>query len=397
MKPIHERLRRVVARAIESQLPMSVHDDQQAQLETADLLVRSALVDGQFGDLFASEPQGFGSGNTAIMVARLEATLSFVVKVDRSPGVVAEAHLLKQFATEPALPHATRETFPRIYAIDDVGPIFGYLMESLEGYVPLSETIAGGDDVIGSQILAVAWQRLLEPAYRATRQQRLVPNVTEDYFVRAARRLQAAASEGLLPGSDAPLRIVAGGETVEFARGWGEAVARASNRLRAVAPCFGTFVHGDPNPENVLWRAEGNGNVAVRLIDPKDWRVGDYLFDAAKIGHYLRVTSPVGRLPCAASQQSDGTCRTVQYTTDGLRAKAALEEGFLGLVAEFAAEAEGPMWRVRYELAVAANLLAIAGPRLARARARDGARQTTLGLVAFGEGLRLLQAADLER
>lgn len=84
-----------------------------------------------------------------------------------------------------------------------------------------------------------------------------------------------------------------------------------------------------------------DGGLRVRLIDPKDWGRGDYLFDAAKMGHYLRVTSRV------EDRHGD-----------------------------------------RYELAVAVNLLGIVGPRSERAAHGGPATDSTLGLIAFAEGLR---------
>jgi hypothetical protein len=401
LKRIEERLNAVVAEAIERQLDDLADgdesEDQRVQRLTADQLVRDALASGQFGDVAVAPLRSFRDGNTALLVARIETTLTFVVKVDRSPGLVAEAHHLRHASTDPNLPEKTRRAFPKIYAIDDVGPIFGYLMENLEEYSTFASALSAHDVTLPMRILEAAWTKVLAPAYLTTRQRRIVPNVAEDYFVRAEGRLLRASELGHLPACDESISIRAGDAGVDIADGWGPVLEAARTRVSAVAPPFSTFVHGDPNPENVLWRVEEDGEVEIRLIDPKDWRNGDYLFDAAKIGHYLRVTSPVER-QCPVVEPTRSRSRmSIEYGIETFAAHAQLEKQLLRLVAETAEDADPPdcaSWRERYDLALAANLLGIAGPRLERGAVNGEVRDTTLGWIAFAEGLRLLASSE---
>lgn len=368
-------------------------DDATAQRSTAQQLVRRALVDGQVGDARIMEMSGFSSGNTAMLVARVQSTLSFVVKVDRSSAIVAEAQLLRRIATDPTLPAAIRKAFPAVYAIDDEPPVYGYLMENLEGYAALRTGLIERDERSVSALLTGLWSALLEPAYTATVSTRMLPNVSEDYFERAEQRLMTAASKGLLPKPNSPLRIDAGDTTVDIKGGWGHALRQAGKYLQTVAPAFSTFVHGDPNPENILWREDIDGAVSFRLIDPKHWRTGDYLWDIAKIGHYLRVTAPVEHQGSAVRVRSAGNAHELIYDAANLGWHRSAEADLLGGVRQFAERAavnDSTGWQERYELAVAANLLGIVGPRLAKASSAGDSRNQELATVAFGEGLRIL-------
>lgn len=394
MKRIEEELNAVVAEAIGRQLddsPADGADDQRAQKLTAHQLVKDALAGGQFGVVTVSDLRSFAGGNTAMLVARVDTTLSFVVKVDRSPSLVAEAHHLRHASTDPRLPEATRRAFPQIYAVDGIGPIYGYLMENLEDYATFASLLVDDDHNMRSRVLELAWSEVLAPAYLATRQKRVIPNVVEDYFVRAEDRLGRAVELGLLPARDVPISIRADDLALDIGTGWGPLLDSARERLQSVAPPFSTFVHGDPNPENILWGRSEDGAVRVRLIDPKDWGRGDYLFDAAKIGHYLRVTSPVEA--ASPSVEVSRSASAVDYERAGLGVHEELESKLLALVATTAQDHDLPdneRWRERYELAIAANLLGIVGPRLAQATEDERGTDFALGWIAFAEGLRML-------
>lgn len=391
---IEEELSAVVAEAIGRQLDdapaIDESEDQRAQRLTAHQLVKDALAGGQFGAVTVSDLHSFSGGNTAMLVARVNTTLTFVVKVDRSPALVAEAHHLRHASTDPRLPEATRQAFPQIFAVDDVGPIYGYLMENLEDYSTFASLLVGDDLAMRERVLELAWRDVLAPAYLATRQRRVIPNIVEDYFVRADDRLGRAVELGLLPARNVALSIRTDEGTLQIADGWGPLLDRARDRLDDVAPPFSTFVHGDPNPENILWGPTKDGDPRVRLIDPKDWGKGDYLFDAAKIGHYLRVTSPVeDRHP--AVEVSLAAAPVIEYDRAMLTANEGLESKLLELVAVTAQDAALPdneRWRERYDLAIAANLLGIVGPRLERAAEDGDGTDFTLAWIAFAEGLR---------
>lgn len=396
---IEEELSAVVAEAIGRQLddaPLGDEsEDQRAQRLTAHQLVKDALAGGQFGAITVSDLHSFAGGNTAMLVARVNTTLTFVVKVDRSPSLVAEAHHLRSASTDPRLPEATRRAFPQIFAVDDVGPIYGYLMESLEDYATFASLLVDDDPAMRERVLEVAWNDVLAPAYLATRQKRVIPNVVEDYFVRAESRLCRAVERGLLPAPDTPIVIRSDGGAIEIPTGWGPQLDDARARLEQVAPPFSTFVHGDPNPENILWGRTDDGEPRVRLIDPKDWGHGDYLFDAAKIGHYLCVTSPVEH-DDPPVEVSLAAATSIEYDREALTAHQKLESSLQTHVARTAEDHGLPdheRWRDRYELAMAANLLGIVGPRLERAADGGPATDFTLGWIAFAEGLRRLAAS----
>jgi hypothetical protein len=173
-------------------------------------------------------------------------------------------------------------------------------------------------------------------------------------------------------------------------------IDRAARRLDDVRPRFSTFVHGDPNPENVMWRSDPSGNFTFRLIDPKDWWTGDYLFDVAKLIHYIRVTSPVQHLRLATEHVVDGTVSFYRYDAGPLDPHHDAVTQLVDLVGTFAGDNAHPDvsgWRVRLDLAIAANLLGIAGPRLMAAAQASNDADRHLGIIALGEGLSMLMTA----
>lgn len=378
-------LRDVVMAAIDEQMPAgvggSLEEDVEAQRNTAEQLVREALGSGQISPSQLTHIERFERGNTAMLVARVDTTLSFVVKVDRSRDLVAEAHLLRRIASDTALPTELRCAFPKIYAIDDEGPIYGYLMEDLSSFQPLVSAFSGEHHARREHVVETLWTTVLEPAYRSSRQTRLAPNVAEDFFERAETRLNAAVTAGILVPGDKPLRIL----DLELPDGWAPLLKQAEELLVTCLPTFGTFVHGDPNPENILYK-EQNEQFQFKLIDPKAWYIGDYLFDVAKLTHYLRLTEPVERQRLKVEgAEIEGTFM-IDYDEVPLRGHESVERVLLRLVRSFAEHpevADCKNWRIRYDLAVAANLLAIAGPRLKR-------QDRAVGLMAFAEGLRAL-------
>ena len=266
-------------------------------------------------------------------------------------------------------------------------------MENLEAYSTFADALVSVDQHRQIEILEHAWTHVLAPAYLSTRESRMIPNVVEDYFGRADARLSAAAKLGLLPSRGTRFSIRSDTDTFEFDNGWGPVLDEARARLLRVAPSFSTFVHGDPNPENILWELGEDEQIRIRLIDPKDWRNGDYVFDAAKIGHYLRVTSPVEEDPPHVTAEFEPDGGTIEYSRSGLRGHHVVEAKLLELVrttAEDSSLREHESWAERYELAIAANLLGIAGPRLENGSTSGTSSDSALGWIAFAEGLRVL-------
>ena len=350
---------------------------------TAERLVREALVRGHAGDAEVGSVERFGAGNTAMLVASVQTSISFVVKVDTSKALLNEAHLLQRIAGDPSLPATTRRAFPRIFAIDDVGPLYGYLMEDLSEHEPLHLALRRGDP--GSAVVVERlWDDVLAPAYRATARPRLAPQLWEDYFGRAELRILDAAARGNLPEACEPVTLALDGSALDLPGGWGPLLISARQRLQSVAPAFGTWVHGDPNPENALWSPGTDGRLRFRLLDPKDWWTGDYLFDVAKLGHYAGVTlaaeagQVVVETACAADGWHFAVSRLPEY---GLAVEAAL----LARVELLAIELSDKHWRMRYQFARAANLLSVAGGRASRPELSEA--QLRLTHILFARGL----------
>ncbi len=368
---------------------------------TAENLVRAALSAGRADDIDISQISRFSAGNSTDFVARVETTVSFVVKVDLSPAIVAEAELLRRITSDPTLPAATRIAFPDVYAIDSAGPVYGYAMENLDDFVPTSDLLANPETHAQAlDVLAAAWRDLLQPAYAATARDRLAHNLHADYFGRARSRLSLASSAGLLPGPEVALSIengIDGG--LHVPGGWGGILREAELRLENARPPFGTWIHGDPNPENIMCLTEPSIGADVRLLDPKDWWVGDYIFDAAKILHYVRVTSPVESQAIPAALDIGSERSLISYdrsTFADLRGCSPFAD-CLEAFARDGTEWEDPRWRERLWLAEAANLIGIVGPRLIKAERSSSPRDRCLGVIALAEAIRLvMNAGDQE-
>ncbi|MEJ7783452.1 MAG: aminoglycoside phosphotransferase family protein [Solirubrobacteraceae bacterium] len=356
----------------------------------AQQLVGEAIAAGTIGTSKIASPKPFAAGNTAMMVGSVTASLDFVVKVDSSAKVAREARLLQRISTDTKLPELLRHAFPTIYAVADSAPLYGYLMEHLDGYKPLHETLKTKDSSAG-RVLSRLWDDLLMPAYEATVTARR-PDIVDDYIGRVRERF---AGSPHVPSPDQPLLIDASpAPAIDIPYGWGPLLERAEIRVTELAPPFGTFVHGDPNPENIMWREDGE--LEIRLIDPKDWWIGDPLYDIAKIGHYLRVTGPVEQGKVQASRDDNGQATIIEYDAGALDAHAKLEKDLVDAYEGFATAASGtsgksrdPSWRERYDFAVASNLLGIVANRAEKGESDDVQRH--LAWIAFGEGMRLLE------
>lgn len=393
MSSARGQLEHAVADAISAQLGTEIEEsslprDVAIRL-TAERLVQEALSKGHAGDAELSDVHRFAAGNTAMMVARVDARMSYVVKVDTSPTLVHEAHYLQRMSSDPMLPPSTRAAFPRVFAIDDVGPIYGYLMEDLEGFAPMHIALREAHPR-GGELVTGFWATVLEPGYRASLRRRLAHDLWEDFFGRALERLSTASERGVLPAPNEPLRICVGSEVTKLDKGWSAEIEACRDLLSAVRPAFGTWVHGDPNPENALWREDAQG-VTFRALDPKDWWTGDYLFDAAKLGHYVVVTSPLEAGSVARATLRKGC--DFELDEELFAAGKLVEAHLLDRVEAFAQEVGDSCWRIRYQLAFAANLLSIAGPRAQRAFESDDEVQADLSLAALTFGLVTLRRA----
>lgn len=357
-----------------------------------DGLVLAGLAGGSGTHAKSWTVEPLAGGNTALGVSRVTVTSSMILKEHVDPALVDEARLLQRIKTDPALPDVTRDAFPEVYEIDDVGPVYAYLMEDLSDCTALRDTLSSESPVVVAELIRALWVGLLEPTYRATRMTRLLPNPDEDYVLRARDRLVQAAGAGLVPSPDRAITLRYDGQELRLG-GWEAGLGRAARLLPLVRPNYSTFVHGDPNPENLLWRHAGPAGLQFRMIDPKAWFHGDYVFDLAKLCHYLRVTHPVEHHGLRADVHHGEAETVIEYSRALLPDPPAAERLLLEEVTAFATDPRIPDatgWELRFELAVAANLLGIVGPRLARAAAQGDRRHADLAWIALAEGLRLL-------
>lgn len=270
-----------------------------------DLLAQALATSGVRDNAEWEVADQFSSGNTAEWVGRLDLTIPCVLKLDKVHKLVEEALVLREARERRDLPEPFRACLPRIYAIRDTPPLFAYLMERFPkppfaGFDELLFTdVADGDGPppdIGT-LAGRLTNRLLDlllAAYRGSRNARLRPSISADYVDRIRGRLVAAAEvdETFL---SRPVHSEAHDRTYRPWQDYLRALTDARSKIEALAPPFTTFVHGDPNPENVLGHVELAG-VHLRFIDVKEWHNGDYLFDIAKYLHYLIVTGPVEKL-----------------------------------------------------------------------------------------------------
>jgi hypothetical protein len=162
VNPTPFSLQLLITEAISSQLGGSdqadLADKDALIQETAERLLDEAFSSGRIRDATIAEMRAFSAGNSSMMVARLAIDLTLGVKIDTNPDVVAEADLLRRAGEDTSLPEATREAFPRIYAVDRVGPIYGYLMEDLSGHCCIERDLF---EPMSNSCPGSGWTRLL--------------------------------------------------------------------------------------------------------------------------------------------------------------------------------------------------------------------------------------------
>jgi hypothetical protein len=255
-------------------------------------------------------------------------------------------------------------------------------MEAFVGFEGFEKICFSGK--FGEQAIHRVGNRILDllfGAYESSRTTLTKPNLVALYVGRIEERLQAAAKLDTDFAKILNRQLIINDE--EFDTPWSYLEVIAS-RLQTWEPSFTTFVHGDPNPENVLVK-EGAAGVEVRFIDTKEWPAADYLFDVGKLLHYLAVTGPAERGAEKSTASVDAAASTIRYALP-----------FYGAVAKFIAHAEerlarfaiqklaDPQWEARYALSMASNLLGLPAGRFEKKR-RDSA------FITYAEGLRWLK------
>jgi hypothetical protein len=225
---------------------------------------------------------------------------------------------------------------------------------------------------------------LLFLGYEASLNRRSLPSLREDYFERIRERLKEVQTKD---PAFAPRPLIVNGQALAP---WDAYLAVIETDLDAITPPFSTVAHGDPNPGNLMLRDAESSELEVKLIDPKEWEHGDYLFDIAKITHFLDGTGPIEN-PTSPSavvlnwpETDDGGSLVVEYQVEQPVWTTDLVERCLSRSKRFADAHGDRNWTARYELAMASNLLGLPLGRLNKGR-RDAA------LLLYLQGLQHLQ------
>ena len=355
-------------------------------------LLARAQSAGRSARPFQVISEALRGGHSADIVGRVEARTSYVCKVHRDPALVSEARLIKRRKQNTALPRRVRDAWPRVYAIHDRAP-FAYLMEDLseaDGWTSLQACLfpkTGGDPSPDRSVRKLeAVLDVLFEEYQATIDKRMVSSIRQDFVIRIRDRLRMAESMSRVFRSR-PLTI-----NGEHCAPWKDSLGRIEALgvgLERFAPPFSTDVHGDSNPGNLFTRTIGSSD-EVKLIDPKPFDRGDYLFDVAKITHAIEATGPIERSVAFSHEAGDPmseATNALNYTFIRHPETNALVEACLARVAQFAEQHGDVRWRERYQLAMAANLLGLPANRFQHA-----ADQRPLDAIAlYAEGLRWLE------
>jgi hypothetical protein len=331
-------------------------------------------------------------GNTAEVVAQLTLHAPFVFKLDTSkPKLAEEGRMMRNVRANPKLPDRFKQAWPIIYAIRDQAP-FAYLMEYFprqDGWISLEDRLfPTAEQLPASPVEAIRCSHavldVLFLGYQASKEKRALPNILEDYVARISERLATATGKDPRFASR-PLRI--NGETFEPWQNYVELLNGNKDYLDKITPRFTTVAHGDPNPGNVLLRLSLDG-IEVKLIDPKEWETGDYLFDIAKLTHFIQGTGPIEKpassTKTAAMVSDSGAIAELAYQFETPHWTSDIVAACLDRVRQFAAANDDEHWQARYELAMASNLLGLPVGRLEKNRP-DAA------LALYGEGLRWLK------
>lgn len=352
----------------------------------ADDLIRQALSSGfELGFNLVHEPAT--SGSTALQVLKVSPSIPLVVKVDKRRKLVEEAEVLRHIQDRSDLPLDFRRCFPKVLAIRATSPIYAYLMEQFEsrrGYRSAHEELLDPetDARHAVRVTTAVLDRLLA-AYEASRNPRLRVSIMEDYVSRIAERLNEAAALATVFQA-APVRVTQHGRTYLPWTEYVKAIDDHATAVEALAPPFVTFVHGDPNPENVIIRIT-TAEVDVKFIDVKEWRDGDYMFDITKFLHYLEVTAPAEKLSGATATANVGSGGDPIEINHHLSVPSWVEDvktTTLSRVRAFATDRD-PAWELRYSLGMAATLLGVPATR-----ERKGLHVSALS--TYAEGLRYL-------
>lgn len=366
-----------------------------AATEVADELLQEALASGFPLGGHTIEKNILGGGNTAEVVARLTLNASFAFKCDSNASKLAEEGEVMRRIKRNDLPGISlsqrfRQAWPEIYAVRRKPP-YAYLMEFFprtDGWISLEDRLY---PAVGIQQPAFSdagrWINtvldLLFDGYQSSIDRRRRPSLGADYVTRIQERLIQTAE---LDKRFSPRPIIINGQRMRPWTDYLEDIEKRSSFLDEMTPQFSTVTHGDPNPGNLMIRS-GVSQVEIKLIDPKDWMTGDYLFDITKLTHFLEATGPVekpfrGDAPTTRFELTGNTAH-VEYAFDTPAWTSSIIDSCLTRSRQFALANGDRQWQARYELGMCANLLGLPLGRVTKGH--DSA-----ALILFSEGLRWL-------
>ncbi len=366
--------------------------------EIAQDLLAEALQNGFPINEIRFEARPVSEGSSAEIVARIRMALRFIFKVDSTQKLVHEAQTIQRIRSDLHLPQTFRDRFPRVYALRHQATPYAYLMEEFaaeDGFRSLAQELFDSRlvdealEIQGRYLLKEVLAAMLEGYSNSVNRRKRITLWGEEYLGRIDDRLKAAAE--ISPCFEARPVIVNG----KSLRAWSEYLRMFEDnrhKIDALAPPFTTVVIGDPNPENVLLRyltgVDLSTSVDVRFIDPKDWGEGDYVFDLAKLAHYIHATGPTERLPGkqVSWQLTDKGSLIIDYTLP----RGVWIENLTNLVRENVITIGGVLGdtsraKLRFDLAMSANLLGLPLNRWSKKNLRDEA------LVLYAEGLLWLE------
>jgi hypothetical protein len=358
-------------------------------------LLREALDRGIPQIATTTDISELSGGAASDFVFRARTQLSFVIKVQLDPKLREEALWLA--SRHPDVPDSTPwgTLFPRVLSHHLSSPPYAYAMEDFrreDGYRDLASWIF--DDQLlqpardaQARALLEAVLKRLSSVYETSRSANSSPNLEgEAYLKRIEGRMQHA--ERLFRGFSAAT-VVIDGTTFRSWRVYLDQVRSNRDKAEAFFPNFETAVHGDAHPGNIIIRIKstgtGNTEPEIRLIDPKGWTNGDYVFDLAKLAHYLEVTGPIERLRLDAdfefrSEEDRFVLENAPKSPDWTQ---SLERFVFERVSTLSRKIGDTGAEQRYELAMASALLGTVPLRWEKG-------QRSLAVLMYASGLRWL-------
>ena len=353
--------------------------------ELVERLIRDAFENGFM------EPPGFHfettklfGGAVAQSVGRASSNTEFAYKADTSPDLLKQAQTLRLLRDGDILPSECRDLYPRVYSLLPDGPPFTYLMEFFgSGYTRLSDYLFRGANTAPVEDVI---RPLLDTVFHLfeTRHDVLLPHPRAIYLDRVTERLKKAVRLNLKFRTIATSpRIVINSTDYFSYESYLDAIIP---RVSSFQPTFSSIVHGDLHPGNIFFKGEG-GALELKLIDPKSWIWGDYMFDVGKLLHYTMVTGPHEDARSVDIRVLENeTPPKIEYEIHlSERARTAVQMT-MSRVQEFATTQGDANFQGRLNLSLASNLLGLTENRLKREQPLEDH-----AILYYCEGLRYLK------